>query len=74
MGVRKVPKDMIYSPQAIKANLDGRTLKWLAGKSGINVNRLYRLAKGDQEPTASEVIAISQALGMEPAELLGAAA
>ena len=69
-----MPKELVYKQDELKARLDGRSIKWLAEKTEIDINRMYRLAKGDAEPTASEVARISGVLGMKPLESLVEAA
>ncbi len=50
--------------EALKRVLDGRTMTWLADRTGISLGRLYRLADGRTEPVLADVEKICAVLSV----------
>ena len=50
------------SPLRAAIDEDGRKLKWLAGTTGIDYQRLQRIMNQGYEPTLSEAARVSNAL------------
>ena len=43
----------------------GRTLRWLAGKTGKSPRTVYAYSRGDLVPPAAWLLAVSAALGVD---------
>jgi len=54
--------------RAVERKLDGRSWKWLADQMGLPEGRLY--AAREHEPKYAVVLAVAEALGLTPNDLM----
>jgi transcriptional regulator with XRE-family HTH domain len=54
----------------ILKKLDGRTQKWLSENSNVSASVISRMMSGERLPDLENLMAIADALGMQPNELL----